>query len=273
MSRFVAALALLLTGTVVCVDAQWLNHRDPKIPRTSDDKPKLGAPAPRFNGKPDLSGVWQAERTSVDEYGKVLGPGFAQLQVDFNDVTKHFMNVFWGVKPGEEPFTADGVAAFRKRQGQEPEGSACLPAGLPANLFVLWFKMIHAPGEIVVIPGTGDPARQIYTDGRGLPRDPEPSWTGYSVGAWQGDTLVVQTVGIHSRASLDAFGHPRSERMRITERYRRRDFGHMDLAIAFDDPTYYTRPFDLKTTLVLQPDTDVLDFVCSENEKDRAHYK
>ncbi|HUK37247.1 MAG TPA: hypothetical protein VLV86_25200 [Vicinamibacterales bacterium] len=271
MLRRAFTIGVLLVGTVVGVDAQWLSHRDPTIPRTADGRPNLAARAPRFNGKPDLSGVWQAERTSADEYGKVLGPGFGQLQVDFNDITKHVINVFWGVKPGEEPFTADGVAAFRQRQGQEPGGAACLPAGLPANVFVLWFKMIHAPGEIVVIPGTGDPPRQIYTDGRSLPREPEPSWTGHSVGVWQGDTLVVETVGIHPRAALDAFGHPRSEGMRIIERYRRRDFGHMDLEITFDDPKYYTRPFTIKTTLTLQPDTDVLDYVCTENEKDRVH--
>jgi hypothetical protein len=195
------------------------------------------------------------------------------LQVDFNDVTKHVLNAFWEVKPGEEPFTSEGLAAFRQRQGQAPGTlPACLPAGLPANLFVLWFKMIQAPGEIVVIPGTGDPPRQIYTDGRSLPRDPEPSWTGHSVGAWQGDTLVVETVGIHPKAALDAFGHPRSEAMRITERYRRRDVGHMDLDITLDDPKYYTQPFGIKTTLTLVADSDVLDYVCAENEKDRAHY-
>jgi len=274
MLRRAFAIGLLLVGTVVSVQAQWLNHRDPRIPRTADGKPNLAAPAPRFNGKPDLSGVWEAERTSADEYGKGLGPGFSQLQVDFNDVTKHVINAFWGVKPGEEPFTPEGVAAFRQRQGQAPGTlSDCLPAGLPANLFVLWFKMIQAPGEIVVIPGTGDPPRQIYTDGRSLPRDPEPSWTGHSVGAWQGDTLVVDTLGIHTKAALDAFGHPRSEQMRITERYHRRDFGHIDLEVAFDDPKYYTRPFDIKTTLRLVADSDVLDYVCSENERDRAHFK
>jgi len=273
MVRFASALALLLllSSTVVRVEAQWLNHRDPKTPRTADGKPNLAAPAPRFNGKPDLSGVWQAERTSADEFASVLGPGFTQMQVDFGDITKHFFSVFWGVKPGQEPFTPEGAAAFRQRQDQESQGAACLPAGLPLNVFPLWFKMIQAPGEIVVIPGTGDPVRQIYTDGRSLPRDPEPSWTGHSVGAWQGDTFVVETVGIHTRAALDAFGHPRSERMRITERYRRRDFGHMDLEIAFDDPAYYTRPFGIKTTLTLVPDSDVLDYVCTENEKDRAH--
>src|SRR5262249_20375744 len=83
------AIGLLLAGTVVSVQAQWLKHRDPTIPRASDGKPNLTAPAPRFNGKPDLTGVWEAERTSADEYGKALGPGFSQLQVDFNDVTKH----------------------------------------------------------------------------------------------------------------------------------------------------------------------------------------
>src|SRR5215470_15672629 len=110
MLRRAFAIGLLLIAAVVSVEAQWLSHRDPKIPRTADGKPNLTAPAPRFNGKPDMSGVWQAERTSADEYGKGLGPGFAQLQVDFNDVTKHVINVFWGGKPGEEPFTAEGAA-------------------------------------------------------------------------------------------------------------------------------------------------------------------
>jgi len=273
--KTVVSTAFLACALATSVNAQWLNHRDPNIPRTADGTPNLAAPPPRFNGKPDLSGVWEAERTSADEYSTALGPGFAQLQVDFNDVTKHVLNAFWGVKPGEEPFTSEGVAAFRQRQAQGVQGalSACLPAGLPVNLFVLWFKMIQAPGEIVVIPGTGDPPRQIYTDGRSLPRDPEPSWTGHSVGAWQGDTLVVETVGIHPRAALDAFGHPRSEQMRITERYHRRDFGHIDLEITLEDPKYYTRPFDIKTTLKLVADSDVLDYVCSENEKDGAHLK
>ena len=94
---------------------------------------------------------------------------------------------------------------------------------------------------------------------------------GYSTGKWDGDTLVVETVGITDRAWLDALGHPRSEQMKITERYRRRDFGHMDVEITFDDPVYYTRPFGIKTTFNLQPDTDYLEYVCAENEKDRVH--
>jgi hypothetical protein len=93
---------------------------------------------------------------------------------------------------------------------------------------------------------------------------------GSSAGQWQGETLVVETTGFQERAWLDGFGHPRSEAMRITERFRRRDVGHMDLEVIFDDPTYYTRPFGFKTTLTLIPDSDVLEYVCTENEKDSA---
>jgi hypothetical protein len=272
MFRLASTLCLLLAGAVTCVDAQWLDHRDPKIPRTADGKPNLSAPAPRIAGKPDLSGVWQMERTSRDEFTRGLGPGFLQLQVDAADITKYVLNVFWGVKPEEEPLRPEGAAILRQRQasGQEFQGASCLPSSLPVSLSVLAFKMIQAPGEIVVVPGTGDPPRQIYTDGRSLPKNPDPNWTGYSVGSWQGDTLAVDTVGITTRAWLDGFGHPRSENMRITERYRRRDVGHMDLEVSFDDPTYYTRPFGFKTTLTLLPDTDVLEYICTENQKNRS---
>ena len=120
---------------------------------------------------------------------------------------------------------------------------------------------------------TGDPPRQIYTDGRELPQNPDPTWMGYSIGKWEGETLVVTTAGFNDRAWLDASGHPRSESMRITERYRRRDFGHLDVEITLDDPKYYTRPFSLKASLTLIPDSDILESVCAENEKDRVHLK
>jgi hypothetical protein len=133
------------------------------------------------------------------------------------------------------------------------------------------FKTIQTPGEIVVLFGEGDPPRQIYTDGRSLPADPQPSWMGYSVGKWEGDTLAVETNGFTDASWLDGSGHPRSEQMRIRELYRRRDVGHMDLEITFEDPKYYTRPFTIKTALDLIPDSDILEFVCAENEKDRGH--
>jgi hypothetical protein len=269
MVRLVSTVGLLFACAVTCVEAQWFNHRDPSIPRTADGKPNLSAPAPRVGGKPDLTGVWQAERTSVDEFVRMLGPVFPQLQVDYNDVTKHFVNVFWGLKPDEEPLRPEGAAALKQHRssGREFTAAYCLPGSLPSTISLLSFKMVQAPSQLVVIPGTDDPPRQIYTDGRTLPKDPDPNWTGYSVGRWEADTLVVETVGITTRALLDASGHPRSDAMRITERYRRRDFGHIDFEISFDDPKYYTRSFGFKTTLLLLPDTDVLEYVCTENEK------
>jgi len=266
-------VAVVLTLALASADAQWLNYRDPRIPRAADGRPNLSAPARRTNGKPDLSGLWQAERTPLSELVRVLGPGLPQIQPDFNDITKHVMNVFWDVRRGEEPLRPEGAAITEQRQksGRDFQSAYCLPGSLPAAMFIINFKMIQAPGEIVVISGNGDPARQIYTDGRRLPKDPLPSWMGSSVGHWEGDTLVVETTGFNERAWLDGSGHPRSEAMRITERYRRRDFGHMELELTFDDATYYTRPFGFKASLTLVPDDDVLEYVCTENEKDSSH--
>jgi hypothetical protein len=271
--RTSSIVAVLVTAALACVGAQSLNYRDPKIPRLRDGQPNLSAPAPRLYGKPDLSGLWHAERTPVSEFVRVLGPGMPAIQPDLNDVTKHVINVLWDVPPGEQLLRPEAAALLAQRQksGRDFQSAYCQPSSIPATLFILNFKMVQAPGEIVVLAGNGDPPRQIYIDGRSLPKDAEPSWMGSSVGRWQGDTLVVETTGFKETAWLDGFGHPRSEAMHITERYRRRDFGHMDLEVTFDDPTYYTRPFGLKTTLTLIADSDVLEYVCTENEKDNAH--
>lgn len=267
--RSISIIAALVTAALGCLEAQSLNYRDPSIPRSKDGRPNLSAPAPRLNGKPDLSGVWQAERTPVSEFVRVLGPGLPAIQPDLNDITKHVLNVLWDVPPGEQPLRPEAAAIMEQRQksGQDFQTAYCQPSSLPAAMLVLEFKMIQASRQIVVLPGNGDPARQIYTDGRSLPKDPEPSWMGSSVGRWQGETLVVDTTGFKESAWLDGFGHPRSETMHITERYHRRDFGHMDLELTFDDPKYYSRPFGFKTTLTLLPDTDVLEYVCTENQR------
>jgi hypothetical protein len=267
--RTISIVAALVTAALGCIEAQSLKYRDPSIPRTRDGRPNLSAPAPRLNGKPDLSGVWQAERTPVSEFVRVLGPGLPEIQPDLNDITKHVLNVLWDLPPAEWPLRPEAAAltAQRQKSGQDFPTAYCQPGSIPAAMLILEFKMIQAPRQIVVLPGNGDPARQIYIDGRSLPKAPEPSWMGSSVGRWQGETLVVDTTGFKESAWLDGFGHPRSEAMRITERYRRRDFGHMDLELTFDDPKYYTRPFGFKTTLTLLPDTDVLEYVCTENQR------
>jgi len=273
--RTSSIVAVLITVAVACANAQWLNHRDPKTPRLADGRPNLSAPAPRLNGKPDLSGLWQAERTPVSEFVRVLGPGLPAIQPDLNDITKHVLNVFWDMNPAEWPLRPEAAAITEQRQksGRDSQTAYCLPGSLPPALLVFNFKMIQTPGEIVVLAGNGDPARQLYIDGRSLPKNPDPSWMGTSAGRWEGETLVVETTGFNERAWLDGFGHPRSETMRVTERYRRRDFGHMDLEMTFDDPKYYTRPFGFKTTLNLIPDSDVLEYVCTENEKDNARFR
>jgi len=267
--RFVLVVAALVTAALGCLEAQSVNYRDPAIPRSGDGRPNLSAPAPRLNGKPDLSGVWQAERTPVSEFVRVLGPGLPAIQPDLNDITKHVLNVLWDVPPGEQPLRPEGAAIMQQRQksGRDFPTAYCQPSSLPAALLVLEFKIVQASRQLVVLPGNGDPARQIYIDGRSLPKDPEPSWMGSSVARWEGETLVVDTTGFKESAWLDGFGHPRSEAMHITERYRRRDFGHMDLDLTFDDPKYYTRPFGFTTTLTLLPDTDVLEYVCTENQR------
>jgi hypothetical protein len=270
-----AIVTVLITVAVAGAEAQWLNYRDPKMPRTPDGRPNLSAPAPRLNGRPDLSGLWQAERTPVSEFVRVLGPGLPAIQPDLNDITKHAINVLWDIPPGEQPLRPETGALMAQRQtsGRQFPATYCQPSSIPAVMLVLNFKMIQSAGELVVLAGNGDPARQIYIDGRGLPKEPEPSWMGSSVGRWEGDTLVVETTGFKETAWLDLFGHPRSEAMRITERYRRRDLGHMDVEIAFDDPKYYTRAFGFKTTMNLLADSDVLEYVCTENEKDTAHLR
>jgi hypothetical protein len=203
----------------------------------------------------------------------MLGADLVKVQVDLSDITKHVINVFWGIKPEDEPLRPEGASILNERERAPADRplSHCLPIGIRAVMLTYAFKMIQAPQEIVMLSETGDPFRQIYTDGRSLPKQAEPSWMGYSWGKWEGDTLVVETTGFKERSWLDLLGHPRSESMRITERYRRRDFGHMDLEVLFDDPKYYTRPFTLRTGLRVISNSDVVEYVCTENEKDRVH--
>jgi hypothetical protein len=260
---------LLIAGLPLA--AQWLEYKDPQTPRTKDGTPNLTAPAPRTNGKPDLTGVWEVERTPVNELARGLGEDNARLQVDLSDVTKYMINVLWDIKPSEHLLQPAAEALMKQRRGIDFVTSRCLPAGVPASQMIFPFKIVQAPREIAIISGVGDPVRQIHTDGRELPQDPLPSWMGSSVAKWQGDTLAVETTGFTDKSWLDAFGHPRSQSMRIRELYHRRDFGHMDLEITFDDPAYYTRSFSIQTQLILLPDTDVLEYVCTDNEKDRVH--
>ena len=260
-------IGIILAGALTCAHAQWLNYPHPRTPHTRDGKPNLSAPAPRLNGKPDLSGVWVAQG-DVPESG-VLDTGGGDFAL-----SKYAFNILADFKPEEAPMRPEARAILQQREqghGKDSPSSHCLSHGIPLINALLPFKMIQTRVEIVMLIEDNNPPRQIYLDGRKLPRDPQPSWMGYSSGSWRGDTLVVGTIGFNDRIWLDTAGHPQSEAMHLTERFHRRDFGHMDLEMTLDDPKYYTRPFTIKLGLMLIPDSDVLESVCAENEKDRIH--
>jgi len=204
-------IVLLLAATGLPLTAQWLDHRDPRIPRTKDGKPNLTALAPRMNGKPDLSGLWQAERTHQEEYDHVLGSAFTALQIDHNVITKHVINVFWGLKPEEEPLRPEAATILKQRR-EGPLGapnSRCLPGSIPHAMFVLTFKMMQTPQEIVMLLEADRP-REMHTDGRNLPKDPLPSWmdtrlaSGRGIPWWSKRTVSTSRPGSTDPATLAA---------------------------------------------------------------------
>ena len=276
LSRMIAVA--LVCAAVTSLDAQWLNHPAAGIPRTRDGKPDLAARAPRTaDGKPDLSGVWTTDATPVAEMERLF-PDLGAFAVPGDDprfFPKFFIDVFADVKREDVPIKPAALQLLMERGknfGKDNPTSYCLPASIPmGDLLPIPRRFIQVPGLLVVLYEGYNPQRMIYMDGRKHPVDPQPSWMGYSVGRWEGDTLVIDTRGFNDRSWLDAFGHPRTEAMHIVERLRRRDFGHIDVEATLDDPGAYTRPFSIRYTQTLTPDTDVIEGVCAENEKDRAH--
>jgi len=272
--RLFVLFAILSTGA----RAQWLHYPTPGIPRTRDGKPNLSAPAPRSNGKPDVSGLWQVEPTPFDEMTRMFGPELDSLSVPGDDprnFSKYAFNILADFKPEEAPMRPEAAQIVQSRLKSFGIGNPttqCLLGGVPfGGLLPFPNKFIQTPGVIVILQEADGGLRQIFTDGRKHTADPQPSWMGYSVGRWEGDSLIVDTVGFNDKGWLDGSGHPHSEALKIQERYRRRDFGHMDVQVTVDDPKMYTRPFTIKYTLDLVPDSEIAEYVCDENEKDRSH--
>jgi hypothetical protein len=279
MIRRTIAAVMVCVGTAASAGAQWVHHPAPGIPRTKDGKPNLTAATPKgANGKPDLSGIWSTDPTPFEEMERLFGnlKPFAVPGDDPRTFTKYFLNIFADVRPEDVPFRPEAAQAFKRQletiTADQAPTARCLPAGIPmGDLLPLPRRVIHSPGLLAVLYEGINPQRLIYTDGRKLPVDPQPAWLGYSVGSWDGDILVVESSGFSDRSWLDGMGHPRSEATRITERIRRRDFGHMEIDVTIDDPRSYTRPFSVRYTQTLMPDTDILEYICTENEKDRVH--
>jgi hypothetical protein len=262
--------------------AQWLNFPTPGTPRTRDGKPNLAAPAPRaLDGKPDLSGVWRHEITPLAELKRLYGDSIdAAAKVDVPGMEaganhKYSRNILADFKPGESPMRPEAVEIMRQRAAQSNPAEVCAVGqfGIPlAGLLAEAIRIVQSPRMTVILYEIDNLHRQIYTDGRALPKEFDyPAFLGYSVGHWERDVFVAETAGFNGKTRLDLMGHYQSEAMRITERFRRRDFGHMDVEMTFDDPKVYTKPFTIKVPHDLLADSDIFEMFCNENEKDRAH--
>jgi hypothetical protein len=276
--RLFVLLAFLSTGA----PAQWLNFPTPGTPRTRDGKPNLTAPAPRTaEGKPDLSGVWMHELTSVAEMRRLYGASIdAAVKVDVPGMEigtqhKYAYDVLVDFTPEESPMRPETEEILKRAASRNPAEVCMGHPGIPlADLLSEPIKIIQSPRVTVILHEVDNLHRQIFTDGRGLPKEFDfPAFYGYSAGHWERDVLVVETAGFNDKTSLDAMGHPHSDALRLTERFHRRDFGHLDYEMTFDDPKMYTKPFTIKVPHDLLADSDLFESYCDENEKDRAHLK
>jgi len=240
---FVLALMSATAGTAA---AQWLSVPVPGTPRTADGKPNLSAPTPKTtDGKADLSGIWRADTMRYNE--NLLPPGTQAPML---------------------PWAAELYKHRVDTHGYDRPMTFCMPHGVPDAMTVagLPFKILQMPGETVVLFEEFHKYRQIHTDGRKLPVDPDPAWYGYSVGRWEGDTFVVETSGSKEGSWLDNSGHPHTEALRTTERFRRINFGRMDLQVTIEDAKAYSRPWTSDTLhFLLQPDTELLEHLCENN--------
>ena len=238
-------VAVILTALVTPLEGQWIDYRTPGIPRTADGKPNLTAPAPRTaDGKPDLTGLWEW-----------LSPDTASGNVLLR-------------KPGDlqpadiQPWVQALLQQRAENFGIDNPRYQCLPDG-PNYSTEQGFKRILQTPAMIAILQEDLTHRQIHMDGRALETDPNPSWMGYSVGRWEEDTLVVETNGFNDRTWLIQ-GYPHTEALRMTERFRRTDFGHLEIAVTFDDPKAYNKPWTLPVSARLAADTEILEAVCNE---------
>jgi len=256
---------VIAIGTIVVTHAQWLNYPTPGIPRLSDGKPNLSAPAPRTSdGKPDLSGIWSTN----------CPPGAGSTCAG----QSLFFDLARGLSPDAVQMTPWAASIQRQRVKRnhvdDPYGY-CLPLGVPRITVSRPFKILVTPGLVALLYETtvGMMFRQVFTDGRPLPAIQEPTWLGYSIGRWDGDAFVVDTTGFKDGGWLDTDkARPHSDALHVVERFRRRDFGHMELTITIDDPKAYLKPWTITTTLGLLADTDLIESFCDTQQTIQKHW-
>jgi hypothetical protein len=268
---FVVAVASAFAIVAPCVEAQWENVLHSSVPRTRAGEAILTAPAPRARQrKPDLSGVWLADgEPAPQEIGPLIEPGLL--------VPRYMINVLADVPAEAVQLQPSAEVLFGQRLqggGKDDPVANCKPTGLPLmNTLPVPFKIVQTPTLVIVLYEENTVFRQIFLDGRKPVEDPVPQALGYSTGRWEGNALVVDTIGFSDRHWLDAMGHPLTERMRLTERFRRPDAGHLEIETTIDDPGAYTKPFTYTVKLTLLPDGELIEYFCTDNEKDAQHYQ
>ena len=246
------SLAMAWTVTALA-GAQWDSYPWKRVPRTADGKVDLNAPAQRTpDGKPDLSGFWMPENP-----------------------VKHLLNLAADLKPEDVPLKPWARDLYNERienNGKDHPGARCLPSGIPEKDNIPdELKLVQTEDLVLLLHESRTIYRQIFTDGRSFPKDPQPTWMGYSIGHWDKDTLVVETMGQNGKTWLDMRGLPGTEALRVTERFFRPKIGHMDIEVTIDDPQAYTKPWTVKLAWRLIPDTDLIESICEENNQDPAH--
>ena len=285
---FKAAMALMIVvvvvGTSAPLGAQWFKYRTPGVPRTPNGEVNLSAATPRLaSGKPDLSGVWMTADpacgvggpTSVSELIQLVPPS---LKCPVRGATMSRQGINMGVDlPGGLPYQPWLAALVEERTANlaiDDPHIRCLPDlflrayGLPHYL-----KFVQTPNLLVMLNEMNGVYRQVFTDGRPLPNDPDPSWQGYSSATWSGDTLVVDTIGFRDDLWIDWDGSVITEAAKLRERIRRPDFGHLEIEVTVDDAKAYTKPWTVTLRQQFAPDTELIDEICLENEKFSTHLK
>ena len=256
--------ALVSIAAPALLSAQWIHYPTSGVPKLPDGSPNLKAPAPRTaDGKPDLSGIWQTETAPCPPGGCPDMPS-----------SREFVNIGASLAGGL-PYRPWAVELVKKRMadyGKDDPVTHCQPAGaLRLLTFPPFRRFVQTPGLLVILSERDVTYRLIYTDNRPLPEDPQPSYTGYSSARWEGDTLVVHTIGLHDGMWLDRSGSPMTDAAKITERYARVNFGTLEIEITVDDPKAYTKPWTVKFNQLIVLNTELLEYFCQENEKDLPH--
>jgi hypothetical protein len=242
--------------------AQWLNYPTPGVPKTADGLANLKAPTPRTpDGKPDLSGLWMPQNTLV---GSADG---------IKLFTGQYADVGTGMKGGVpyQPWAAELIRKHMEDNHKDQPDGKCLPLSpVQMHTHTSAKRLVQTAGMLIILDERWTNFRVIYTDGRPLPVDPEPSWLGYSIGKWDGDTFVAETNGLKDDTYLDYIGSTMTRSGKMTERFRRINYGNLEIDITIDDPKAYTKPWTMTVKQAIMLNTDLLEGFC-ENEKDQAH--